>query len=390
MPSDHPGRAEGVLRADARAHGERHRADVRRTRRPRAPAPRPGRPSRPRPSRRRRRARSRSASRRGEAPSVTVCRVAARRPPTTWSSCRVEREPHRPAGRARELGGEERLDAGALLAAEAAADVLGDHAHTLAGSPKRRESSRRASKMPWVETHAVSSSPSQRATAACGSSGRLHVRGRLAGELDPHLGGRERRVGLAAHALERLVREALLRRGPSRRRSGATRLVARGPARRARPRPPAACRRRRRRPARPAHAGSAVSDGSPLIVNGPSGPSTARTPGVARAASRSSDVTRQRAVGARSTRAWSMPGSATSTVYRAAPLARDGPSWRGAGRPTTLSSASSGQISRSSSSSTSAQTSSKRPSISRWVLTNRFVTRPPGPTRARIARSIFG
>ena len=64
----------------------------------------------------------------------------------------------------------------------------------------------------------------------------------------------------------------------------------------------------------PAHAGSAVSGLSPSIVSGASGPIAARTPAVARAASTSSAVTRQRATGARRTAAWSIPGSWTSTV----------------------------------------------------------------------------
>jgi hypothetical protein len=64
----------------------------------------------------------------------------------------------------------------------------------------------------------------------------------------------------------------------------------------------------------PAQAGSAVSGLSPFIVNGPSGPITARTPGVMRAASTSIVVTRHRATGARRTCACSIPASWTSTV----------------------------------------------------------------------------
>jgi hypothetical protein len=64
----------------------------------------------------------------------------------------------------------------------------------------------------------------------------------------------------------------------------------------------------------PAQAGSAVRGLSPLIVSGPSGPITARTPGVVLAASTSIPVTRHRATGARRTSACSIPASWTSTV----------------------------------------------------------------------------
>ena len=46
-------------------------------------------------------------------------------------------ETHRSAGDPRQLGGEDCLGAGALLAAEAAADVLGDHAHLVLADPEQ-------------------------------------------------------------------------------------------------------------------------------------------------------------------------------------------------------------------------------------------------------------
>ena len=121
-----------------------------------------------------------------------------------------EREPHRTAGRARELGREERLDAGALLAAEAAADELGEHAHLLGGEAEA------ARELASSVEHALGRHPRGQLVAVplrdrgVRLERGLHVRGRLAGDLDAHLGGRERRVGLAAHALARVVREALL------------------------------------------------------------------------------------------------------------------------------------------------------------------------------------
>ena len=78
------------------------------------------------------------------------------------------------------------------------------------GSPNREASSRRASNMPCVETHAVSRSPSQRATAAWGSSGVWTCAGVSQRQLDEHLGSRDRRVGIAADRLARLLGEPLL------------------------------------------------------------------------------------------------------------------------------------------------------------------------------------
>ena len=72
-------------------------------------------------------------------------------------------------------------------------------------SPKRRASSRRASNMPCVEIHAVSSSPSQRRDGGMRLERRLQVGRRLARELDPDVGGRQRGVRVAAHLLERVL-----------------------------------------------------------------------------------------------------------------------------------------------------------------------------------------
>ena len=104
-----------------------------------------------------------------------------------------QREAHRPAGGPRELGCEERLDARALLRAEAAADELRDHADALA-----RKAEPRSELAPRVE-HALRRDPRREPVAVpardrgVGLERRLDVRGRLAGQLDEHLGSRDRR-----------------------------------------------------------------------------------------------------------------------------------------------------------------------------------------------------
>ncbi len=244
----------------------------------------------------------------------------------------------------------------------------------------RRASSRRASNIPWVETHAVSESPSQRATAAWGSSGDCtwagvsKVSSTRVSAADSAASGSPRTVSRGSSVKRCSVSPASSASGDSGSKAAASASM---PAAAASGVSPATIAI-----GSPAHAGSSVRGLSPAIVSGPSGPTTARTPAVARAASRSSPVTLHRAKGARRTWAWSIPGSWTSTVKRAAPLVRTGPSWRVVGEPTTSSSASSGQLSTSSSSSTSTQTSSKRPSISRCDLTRRGFMRPPGRRHA--------
>ena len=140
----------------------------------------------------------------------------------------------------------------------------------------------------------------------------LHVGGRLAGQLDAGVGRREGGVGVSADDLPRLLGEALLRqplveekrrpfleleRQCDQARFGCVRRV-RGDGGDGLARPGRLGRQRRVATHR----------------ERPFGPSTALTPGVRRAASRSIETTRQRETGARSTLAWSMPGSATSTV----------------------------------------------------------------------------
>ena len=210
---------------------------------------------------------------------------------------------------------------------------------------KRRASSRRASKTPCVETHAVSSSPSQRATAACGSSGVWTCAGVSQVSSTVTSAAGERRVRIAAHRLGRLFGEALLVEPRARRRAAAA---------------PRSRARGRRAPAAaasivsaataamgsPAHEGSAVSTRAPPIVNGPVvGPSTARTPVVARAASRSSAVTRhacrRRAQDASVQHARAARRRPCSAPRRSHGAGRPD---AGAGLPTIARSASSGQV----------------------------------------------
>ena len=142
-----------------------------RRRRGKAQAPRRGRSSRPPPSRRRPRARSPASVPSRRPPSVTVWRVRARRPPTSWSSWRESASrTGRPVARASSAARSASMPAPCFPPKPP--PMNSEITRTLLGArPNRGASSRRASNMPWVETHAVSPSPSQRATAACGSSG---------------------------------------------------------------------------------------------------------------------------------------------------------------------------------------------------------------------------
>jgi hypothetical protein len=121
-----------------------------------------------------------------------------------------EREAHRAAGRARELGREERLDARALLRAEPAADELGDDAHLLRPQPEPP-----CELAPRVE-HPLRRDPGrERVAVPARDRGvrlerALDVGGRLARQLDPRVGGREAGVRVTAHRLARLLGEPLL------------------------------------------------------------------------------------------------------------------------------------------------------------------------------------
>ncbi len=225
-------------------------------------------------------------------------------------------EPHRPAGDPRKLGCGQRLEAGDVLGAEAAADELRRTRTSSSRSPNAAASSSRHEKIPCVETQAVSWSPSHEATARVRLERRLDLGRRLELELDGHVGGGEGRLGVAAGIVGRVVGEALLVDGLLR-----VDDVAEAPRCRVPERADASSRRlervgrddrdrlRRRTRARPRGAARASSASSSL-----SGPITARTPGTASAASRSSERTRPWATGERSTAAWSIPGSRTSTV----------------------------------------------------------------------------
>ena len=122
-----------------------------------------------------------------------------------------ERESNRSAGRARELGGEQRLDTGALLPAEAAADELRDHAHAL------RYQVESPGELATGVEHALGRDPCSEPVSVPADDRRvrlergLHVGGRLAGQLDAGVGRREGGVGVSANDLARLLGEALLR-----------------------------------------------------------------------------------------------------------------------------------------------------------------------------------
>ena len=127
---DDPRGAERVLRPQARPHGERHGADVR------AGVERESRlgdredvaAGAHLDHRGELDGRERPVAARAERDGLPGRRAAAA---DDLILVTIEREPHRAARRPRELRREERLGPGALLAAETAADVLGEHAHLL-------------------------------------------------------------------------------------------------------------------------------------------------------------------------------------------------------------------------------------------------------------------
>ena len=137
----HPGRAERVLGAQVRlARGRSARARRRSGRSCEHGLSDGEDPAALRPSRSPRRASIAVSVPSRRAPSRTVCRVAARRPP---SSCSAWRSLTSRTGRpviAGELGGRERLEAGALLARRSRRRrTPSDHAHVApCASPKRR------------------------------------------------------------------------------------------------------------------------------------------------------------------------------------------------------------------------------------------------------------
>ena len=206
---DDAGRAKRVLRAQARPDGEDHRADVlagvERERglldgeHPAAGAHVDD-------------GRELDRLQRPVAARAEGDRLTRPRPPAADDLILVtrQREPHRPARRPGELGGEERLDARSLLGAEAAADELRDHAHVLRREPEAGR------ELPARVEHALGRHPGRQPVAGPARDGgvrlerRLDVGGRLAGQLDEHLGACDRPVRVAADGLARILGEALL------------------------------------------------------------------------------------------------------------------------------------------------------------------------------------
>ena len=121
-------------------------------------------------------------------------------------------EPHGPACDPRQLRRGKCLEARDLLAAEPAADELCPNSDVVLPQPERAASSSRAEKIPCVEIQAVSWSPSQEATAPCGSSGVCSWADvRCSSSTD--LGGGEGCLGVTTRIVARFVDEALLVHG---------------------------------------------------------------------------------------------------------------------------------------------------------------------------------
>ena len=122
-------------------------------------------------------------------------------------------EPHRPARDPRELGGRERLEACALLGAEAAADELRPHADVVLAQAEGR------GELVAGGEHPLGRHPGGEPVAVPGGDGRMRLERRLQlrrcldGELDRHLGSGERRLGVAAGIVRRIGGEALLVEG---------------------------------------------------------------------------------------------------------------------------------------------------------------------------------
>ncbi len=126
----------------------------------------------------------------------------------------VVHEPHRPARDPRELGRRERLEARALLGTEAAADELGPHPDVVLAQPERPR------ELVAGGEHPLGRDPGGERVSVPGGDGgvrlerRLHLRRRVEGELDRHLGSGERRLGVAPGIVRRIGGEALLGSGP--------------------------------------------------------------------------------------------------------------------------------------------------------------------------------
>ncbi len=189
-------------------------------------------------------------------------------------------EPHGPARDPGELGRRERLEARALLGAEAAADELRPHPDVVPPQSERlRELLTRREhplgRHPGGEVIAV-----PRGDGGVGLERRLHLGRRLDDELDRHLRSGEGRLGITAGVVRRVRGEALLVEGVRRVDDVCEHLEVGGERQRPRPAPPPACLPRRPRSAgrrsrarrREAGRGSSARARSP-------GPITARTTG---------------------------------------------------------------------------------------------------------------
>ena len=212
-------------------------------------------------------------------------------------------ESYGPAGEPRELGRSERLEACALFRAEPATDELRPHANVVLAQTERlcelvTGGEHPLRRHPGGETVAV-----PRRHRGVRLERGLQLRGCLERELDRHLRRGQRGLRVATCIVGRLV----VNRWSLTASCGSTH--GRAPRGRARAR----ASRLRRLPGvsaattaigSPAYAGSAASSGARVVSERSlSGPITARTPGLARAASRSSERTRPWATGDRSTAA---------------------------------------------------------------------------------------
>ena len=119
-------------------------------------------------------------------------------------------EPHGPAGDPRQLGCSERLEAGALLAAEA-------RRRRTPSAPGRRPSAARTPpRAPRGREHPLRRDPGRELVAVPRGDGRvrlerrLQLRRRVELELDRHLGGGESRLGVTPGIVGRVADEALL------------------------------------------------------------------------------------------------------------------------------------------------------------------------------------
>ena len=122
-------------------------------------------------------------------------------------------ESHGPACDPRELGRRERLETRALLGSEGAADELRQHADVILAEAERLR------ELVACREHPLRRHPGGEAIAVPERDGgvrlerAVHLRGCLELELDPHLGGGERRLSITAGVVARIRGKALLVQG---------------------------------------------------------------------------------------------------------------------------------------------------------------------------------